>query len=114
MKIQSTFFVMLVQDMDRAVGFYRDVVGLELKSQSPYWTEFVFNSSLLVLHGGGAEDYRETGLVFQIDDIDAACREVEVGGGRVVIAPREGGGQGVMLANVADTEGNGFTFSQNS
>ncbi len=105
---------MLVQDMDRAVGFYRDVVGLEAKSQSPYWTELVFNSSLLVLHGGGAEDYRETGLVFQIDDIDAACHEVEVAGGRVVTPPREGGGQGVMLANVADTEGNGFTFSQNS
>ncbi len=48
------------------------------------------------------------------DDIDAACREVEEGGGRVLTPPREGGGQGVMLANVADTEGNGFTFSQSS
>ena len=79
-----------------------------------YASRLIGSEPALVLHGGGAEDYRETGLVFQIDDIDAACHEVEVGGGRVVIAPREGGGQGVMLANVADTEGNGFTFSQNS
>ena len=103
---------MYVQDMDRASDFYRDVVGLEVKSQSPYWTELVFNSSLLILHGGGTDEYRNTGLVFQIEDIDAACHEVEVGGGRVVTPPREGGGQGVMLASVADTEGNGFTFSQ--
>jgi len=28
-----------VQDMDRAVGFYRDVLGLQVKRQSPEWSE---------------------------------------------------------------------------
>lgn len=28
-----------VGDMDRAVSFYRDVVGLTLEFQSPFWTE---------------------------------------------------------------------------
>jgi catechol 2,3-dioxygenase-like lactoylglutathione lyase family enzyme len=29
--------------MDRAVAFYRDVIGLELKFQSPGWSEFTEN-----------------------------------------------------------------------
>ena len=29
----------MAQDMDRAVAFYRDVVGLKVNSQSPMWSE---------------------------------------------------------------------------
>jgi lactoylglutathione lyase len=37
-------------DMNRAVKFYRDVLGLSLKFQSPGWSEFVTGETTLALH----------------------------------------------------------------
>ncbi len=39
-----------VSDMKRAVSFYRDVVGLPLKFESPEWTEFATDGATLALH----------------------------------------------------------------
>ena len=36
--------------MDRAIAFYRDVIGLELKFQSPSWSEFRTGEITLALH----------------------------------------------------------------
>jgi len=38
--VQLSYVIEFVGDMDRAVKFYRDVVGLPLKFQSPGWSEF--------------------------------------------------------------------------
>jgi lactoylglutathione lyase len=38
--------------MKRAVKFYRDVVGLPLKFESPGWTEFATAGATLALHVG--------------------------------------------------------------
>ena len=48
-----------VSDMDRAVAFYRDVLGLALKMQSPEWSEFDADGLNIGLNarestGGGA------------------------------------------------------------
>lgn len=39
-----------VADMDRAVAFYRDVIGLPLKFQSPEWNEFATGETTFALH----------------------------------------------------------------
>ncbi len=39
-----------VADMDRAVRFYRDVLGLAVKSQSPGWSEIDLDGTVLGLH----------------------------------------------------------------
>jgi lactoylglutathione lyase len=39
-----------VQDMDRSVAFYSDVLGLPLKFQSSHWTEFATDGATLALH----------------------------------------------------------------
>ncbi|MEZ0327584.1 MAG: VOC family protein [Fimbriimonas sp.] len=39
-----------VEDMDRAVGFYRDVLGLEVQFSSPHWTSVTLGSTRLGLH----------------------------------------------------------------
>ena len=39
-----------VIDVDRSVAFYRDVVGIPLKFESPGWTEFVTDGATLALH----------------------------------------------------------------
>ena len=35
-----TYVMKFVADMNRAVAFHRDVLGLSLKFQSPGWSEF--------------------------------------------------------------------------
>jgi lactoylglutathione lyase len=45
-----THVIEFVADMDRAVKFYRDVIGLPLKFQSPGWSEFATGETSLALH----------------------------------------------------------------
>lgn len=40
MSSKLSYAIEFVGDMDRAVKFYRDVMGLPLKFQSPDWSEF--------------------------------------------------------------------------
>jgi catechol 2,3-dioxygenase-like lactoylglutathione lyase family enzyme len=38
---QFRYVIKFVADMDKAVKFYRDVLGLKVKFESPGWSEFV-------------------------------------------------------------------------
>ena len=38
--MRVNYAIVFVGDMDRSVAFYRDVIGLQLKFESPAWTEF--------------------------------------------------------------------------
>jgi lactoylglutathione lyase len=51
-----TQIIEFVADMDRAVAFYRDVVGLPLKFQSPEWSEFATGETTLALHPASAKN----------------------------------------------------------
>ncbi len=44
------YAIVFVSDMSRSVAFYRDVVGLTLKFESPGWTEFATEGATLALH----------------------------------------------------------------
>lgn len=48
MRINSV--IVFVSDMKRSVSFYRDVLGLPLKFESPGWTEFATEGATLALH----------------------------------------------------------------
>ena len=109
----GTKFMLSAQDMDRAVAFYRDVIGLDLTLSSPWWSELNFGTAIIALHGGGSGEFRRTGLSFTVEDIDAACEAVTQGGGRVRSGPEDRGDEGIYLAELTDPEGNGFMMSQN-
>ena len=56
--MRVNYAIVFVSDMNRSVAFYRDVLGLPLKFQSPGWTEFATEGATLALHaagGAGAE-----------------------------------------------------------
>ncbi|MFQ5630242.1 MAG: VOC family protein [bacterium] len=38
--MRVNYAIVFVSDMKRAASFYRDVLGLPLKFESPVWTEF--------------------------------------------------------------------------
>jgi len=48
--MRVNYAMVFVSDMDRSVAFYRDVIGLPMKFQSPGWTEFSTEGATLVLH----------------------------------------------------------------
>ncbi len=113
MEIQKVAFILMAQDMDRAVSFYKEVIGLELQVRhGSNWAELGCECAVVALHGGGSGEYRRTGLAFTVADVTAACEEVNRGGGSVVQYPQTRPGEGIILARLVDTEGNGFDLSQ--
>jgi catechol 2,3-dioxygenase-like lactoylglutathione lyase family enzyme len=59
--MQLTYAIKYVADMDRAIAFHRDVLGLPLKFQSPEWSEFATGQTTLALHA--ASDDKKAGTV---------------------------------------------------
>jgi lactoylglutathione lyase len=48
--VRVSHAIVFVSDMKRSVSFYRDVLGLPLKFESPGWTEFASEGATLALH----------------------------------------------------------------
>lgn len=67
-----------VSDMERALAFYRDRLGLALHFSSPHWAEFDAGPLRFALYGGGqpSPERRFTGIAFQVDDLAAAVAEL--------------------------------------
>jgi len=63
--MRVNYAIVFVSDMKRAVSFYRDVIGLPLKFESPGWTEFATDGATLALHASEAPA-PETGNPLQV------------------------------------------------
>ena len=48
--MRVNYVIVFVSDMKRSVAFYRDVLGMPLKFESPEWTEFATEGATLALH----------------------------------------------------------------
>jgi lactoylglutathione lyase len=48
--VRVNYAIVFVSDMKRSVSFYRDVIGLPLRFESPGWTEFATDGATLALH----------------------------------------------------------------
>ena len=48
--MRVNYAIIHVSDMKRSVSFYRDVLGLPLRFDSPGWTEFATEGATLALH----------------------------------------------------------------
>ena len=64
--MRVNYVIVFVSDMKRSVAFYRDVLGLPLKFESPGWTEFNTEGATLALHASGRsrlteDDYERPG-----------------------------------------------------
>jgi catechol 2,3-dioxygenase-like lactoylglutathione lyase family enzyme len=62
------------RDMDAAVAFYRDVVGLELiRRDGDAWAQFDAGPVRFALHGTDDDAAGRSGtVVFRVEDLDAA------------------------------------------
>ena len=48
--MRVNYAIVFVSDMKRSVSFYKDVLGIPLKFDSPEWTEFATDGATLALH----------------------------------------------------------------
>jgi lactoylglutathione lyase len=111
--VELRYAIVFVSDMERSVGFYRDVLGLPLRFQTPSWTELATEGATLALHaaiptGAGASAARLTadrsrdnagccrpGL--SVPDLDAFHRRMLDHGVRCLEEPRSEFGARIAL-----------------
>jgi predicted enzyme related to lactoylglutathione lyase len=104
MAIRLGYAIHYVADMDRAVAFYRDTVGLELKFSSPGWSEFATGATTLALHPASEKNPAgTTRLGLQADDMKAAHHRLTEAGVRFTREPTPE--HGITLAEFVDSEG---------
>lgn len=105
-------YLLMVQDMNRALKFYRDTMGFTEGFTSPHWSELRFGDAVLALHGGGDGSPSRTGLSLQYEDVSKAF-EVALSSGAVkVSAPERREGEPIVLASIRDPEGNEIMLTQ--
>jgi predicted enzyme related to lactoylglutathione lyase len=100
-----------VADMDRAVRFYRDTIGLPLKFQSLEWSEFATGETTLALHP--ASDRNPPGKIelgFHVADLQHWHAEMTSKGLQFPMAPKKQD-YGGMLAQFVDSEGSHASVS---
>ena len=112
--VLKTYFMLMVADMGRALSFYTDAFSVSVLFSSPSWSEFEVAGATVALHPGGGAGDRETGLGLEVADLGAALDRAVSVGGRVTRAPQRRSGEGIHLAQLADTEGNLITVAQAS
>jgi len=67
--VRLSYAIVFVSDMKKAVSFYRDVMGLPLKFETPGWSEFATEGATLALHTGEGAGWCRPGLsVPNLDD----------------------------------------------
>jgi lactoylglutathione lyase len=54
--MRLNYAIKFVSDMDAAVAFYRDTLGLTLLFESPFWSEFDTGPTKLALHPASNEN----------------------------------------------------------
>ena len=106
-----TYAIKFVTDMDRAIRFHRDTLGLPLKFQSPGWSEFATGETTLALHS--ASDKNPAGkmeLGFQVDDLRKFHQEMVAQGVTFTMPPAKQD-FGAYLAQFVDSEGAHYSVS---
>ncbi|MCB9844453.1 MAG: VOC family protein [Phycisphaeraceae bacterium] len=111
--MKVSFPIVFVSDMSRSVAFYRDVLGLPLRFETPHWTEFGAESATLALHvsrepnpdppGGTAEYAGRCRFGLHVPDLDAFHTKMLERGVVCLEPPAET--FGARLALYADPDG---------
>jgi catechol 2,3-dioxygenase-like lactoylglutathione lyase family enzyme len=106
MRVDHAWF--WTHDMDRAVAFYTDVVGLPLlRRDGDDWAEFDAGAVRLGLHGAGERSEPPAGgtVALRVDDLDASKLALE--GRGVVFDAYVGEVEGrARFASFLDPDGN--------
>lgn len=104
------YAVRFVANMDEAIRFHEQQLGLKLRFRTADWTEFDTGTTTLALRAASKANPPGTAQVgFRIADVDAFCQNAMRHGCMVVSAPSEM--HGMRVARLVDPEGAEFSVS---
>jgi predicted enzyme related to lactoylglutathione lyase len=104
MGARLTYAIKFVADMDAAIAFHRDQLGLAVKFATPFWTELATGDTTLALHPASDENPAGTvQLGFGVEDVDAFYAEKRAAGLEFLQPPKPL--HGVKIAALKDSEG---------
>jgi catechol 2,3-dioxygenase-like lactoylglutathione lyase family enzyme len=102
--MKLNYVIKYVGDMDNAVAFFRDKVGLELKFQSSHWSEFATGETTLALHEASDEHPAGSASIgFGSDDVDRFYENARGAGVEFKSEPTETFGH--RIARFKDSDG---------
>ena len=102
--MKLTYVIKYVGDMNDAVAYYRDTLGLPLKFQSPGWSEFATGETTLALHVASDEHPAGSASIgLRVDDIDAFYGERDAKGIEFTSPPTDTFGH--KIARFKDLDG---------
>jgi predicted enzyme related to lactoylglutathione lyase len=111
--MRFTGLMVYIHDMDRAVGFYRDVLGLPVEMESQGWSQFSLgNGASLGLHPSREARSPQPGWIpgFEVDDVKSAKLKLSTAGAKITQDFHDIPG-GVVL-EFTDPDGNPMSVSQ--
>lgn len=104
MQAHFTYAIKYVGDMEKAIRFHRDTLGLTLRFQTPGWTEFDTGNVTLALHSATKENPAGTvELGFGIPSVPDAYANRESNGLTFKDTPRDVHGK--KIAMFLDSDG---------
>jgi predicted enzyme related to lactoylglutathione lyase len=105
MDTKLTHVIEFVADMDRAVTFYRDIIGFSLRFQSPGWSEFSTGETTLALHPASEKNPAgKVELGFGVPNIQQFHSDMSSKGVHFPMPPKKQDFGG-LLAQFVDSEG---------
>ncbi len=111
MSVKLKYVMKFVGDMDQAVKFHRDTLGLTLMFQSPEWSEFATGDTRLALHPATKKNPAgKIQLGYGVSDVQAFYREMVEKGIQFTQPPVLE--HGSWLARFVDIEGNECSVGQ--
>jgi predicted enzyme related to lactoylglutathione lyase len=103
MTTSLTYVIKFVKDMDKAVQFHVDQLGLKLRFQSPEWSEFDTGATTLALHVASPQNLAGTCQIgLGVSDIQHFYSTAMSRGVRFTSPPTELHGQ--RIAKLRDTD----------
>jgi len=105
MQTKLSYAIEFVADMNRAVKFYRDVIGLPLKFESPGWSEFATGDTTLALHPASQKNPAgKVELGLNVADLQKFYEDMRAKGVKFPMPPTKQDFGGT-LAQFEDSEG---------
>ena len=109
MRLRLSRVILFTSNMDQMVAFYRDVLGLKLKSNDRGWKRFDAGACEIALHSGGRKPGpRSPKLQFDVKDVTATRDWLVARGVKMGKVSSTGG---LDLAGGKDPDGNPFSLS---
>jgi catechol 2,3-dioxygenase-like lactoylglutathione lyase family enzyme len=112
MQLRLSRVILFTANMDQMVAFYRDVLGLKLRTIDKGWKTFDAGACEIALHsGGGKPAPRSPKIQFDVKDV-AATRDWLITRGAKM--GKVSSKDGLDLCGGKDPDGNPFSLSNRS